>query len=93
MSILLWRYTVFDMARFSFVCSSHVLKYIYSANLILITRLLRTERLPSSFHALQKLSKFDMGNTLPVLQQEFCSLWNELVEKVQNTAYLGSFSG
>jgi len=30
---------------------------------------------------LSSLTNFDIGNTLPELQRDFCSLWNELVQK------------
>jgi Family of unknown function (DUF6535) len=34
---------------------------------------------------LQTASKFDIRHTLPELQHDFCSLWNEIVQKAQNT--------
>jgi hypothetical protein len=33
---------------------------------------------------LSSLSKFDINNTLPRLQHDFCSLWNEIVQEASN---------
>ena len=35
-------------------------------------------------NVLRVLSQFDIRNTLPRLQQEFCSLWNEIVREAHN---------
>jgi hypothetical protein len=65
------------------------------ANLIYITRqffhnLLQhdldptvTTRIASSL--LPSVSKFDILNTLPELQHDFCALWNEIVQQVQSS--------
>ena len=56
------------------------------ASLILTTRLFsRADRLPLSFYALQLLCKFNIHDTLPGLQHEFCALWNELVLEAQSS--------
>ncbi len=39
--------------------------------------------------AFQTLSKLDMCNTLPRLQRDFCTLWNEIVQEARNR---GSYS-
>jgi hypothetical protein len=54
------------------------------ANLIHITRqFLRFHFLPSStlFLTERTISKFDIQNTLPRLQNDFCALWNEIARK------------
>jgi hypothetical protein len=54
------------------------------ANLINITRLTFRFHLPNwKFHALP--SKFDVSSTLPSLQYDFCSLWNEIVLEARNS--------
>jgi Family of unknown function (DUF6535) len=35
---------------------------------------------------LQPASRFDIRNTLPELQHDFCSLWNEIVQKAQKAS-------
>ena len=56
------------------------------ANMMRITR----QTLPSVFvnqHKLQSsISTFDIKNTLPELQNEFCEFWNEIVRKAQESA-------
>jgi hypothetical protein len=72
------------------------------ANLIHITRqffhsllqhdldLTVTTRIASSL--LPSVSKFDILNTLPELQHDFCALWNEIVQQVQsNGVHINSF--
>jgi hypothetical protein len=39
---------------------------------------------------LDALSKLDMGNTLPRLQHDFCTLWNELVQEATNKGRLSN---
>ena len=39
---------------------------------------------------LSSLSKFDVHNTLPRLQHDFCTLWNEFVQEANNQAYQGT---
>jgi hypothetical protein len=55
------------------------------ANLIHITRhffdSLHLDFTRSSLSILPSLSKFDILNTLPELQHEFCALWNEIVQQ------------
>jgi hypothetical protein len=65
------------------------------ANLIHITRqffhtllqydldLTMTTRIASSL--LPSVSKFDILNTVPELQHDFCDLWNEIVQQVQSS--------
>jgi hypothetical protein len=53
------------------------------ANLINITRLTFRSHIPNWFHALP--SKFDVLNTFPSLQHDFCALWNEIVLEAQNS--------
>ena len=62
------------------------------ANLIHITRQvfrssLEDDRPSKTLYALSKIlqaiSRFDIQNTLPGLQNDFCALWNELVQKAQ----------
>ena len=38
-----------------------------------------------SLSILSSLSKFDILNTLPELQHDFCALWNEIVEKARRS--------
>jgi hypothetical protein len=53
------------------------------ANYIHYTRLLiHSEWVP--IRTLTFLSEFDIHNTLPELQHEFCALWNELVREAHN---------
>jgi hypothetical protein len=56
------------------------------ANLMRITR----QTLPSVFvnqHKLQSsISTFDIKNTLPELQHDFCDFWNEIVREAQKSA-------
>ena len=61
------------------------------ANLIHITRqffqnlLQRGSGLTEeSLRILPSVSKFDIRNTLPELQHDFCALWNEIVQQVQS---------
>ena len=55
------------------------------ANLILTTRLsLHAGWASLSYIVLQALSKFDIRNTLPELQHEFCALWNAIAQEAQN---------
>jgi hypothetical protein len=42
-------------------------------------QVIRTD--PSDWRILSSLSKFDIRNTVPGLQNEFCALWNEIVRK------------
>ena len=39
----------------------------------------------SSWRVLSSLSKFDIHNTVPGLQHEFCALWNEIVREARAT--------
>jgi hypothetical protein len=39
------------------------------------------------YKVLEALSKLDMGNTLPRLQHDFCTLWNELVQEATNKGF------
>ena len=39
---------------------------------------------------LSSLSKFDVRNTLPSLQHDFCTLWNEFVQEANNEANQGT---
>ena len=39
---------------------------------------------PWDTNVLRVLSQFDIRNTLPRLQQDFCSLWNEIVQEAHN---------
>ena len=39
---------------------------------------------PWDSNILRLLSQFDIRNTLPQLQQDFCALWNEIVREAQN---------
>ena len=59
---------------------------ILLANMMRITR----QTLPSVFvnqHKLQSsISTFDIKNTLPELQNEFCEFWNEIVREAQKSA-------
>jgi tRNA threonylcarbamoyladenosine modification (KEOPS) complex Pcc1 subunit len=62
------------------------------ANLIHIIRtLLRLcldngqDKAVSLFPILQHISKFDIQNTLPGLQHDFCDLWNEIVQEARKT--------
>jgi len=57
------------------------------ANLIQFTRQISHSRwLP--INALHSLSEFDIHNTLPGLQHDFCALWNEIVlEALDSPAY------
>ena len=41
---------------------------------------------------LSSLSKFDIHNTLPGLQHDFCTLWNEIVQEARNQVNQGSSS-
>jgi len=53
------------------------------ANLINFTR--RANRSdPFTLDVVKTLSKFDIRNTLPELQRDFCALWNEIVRQAQN---------
>jgi Family of unknown function (DUF6535) len=60
------------------------------ANLIHITRqfssCLRDKRdvAYSLIYILSRISKFDIENTLPELQHEFCALWNEITREAHN---------
>lgn len=54
------------------------------ANLIHYTRhAMRHDRLSS--YVLRSLSVFDIHDTLPSLQHDFCSLWNELVQQARDS--------
>jgi Family of unknown function (DUF6535) len=65
------------------------------ANLIYITRQLfrfDPEHWPGWFRTLSvlrcilpKISKFDIRNTLPALQNDFCALWNEITGEAHNS--------
>jgi hypothetical protein len=46
--------------------------------------LFRTVFPPWDSNILRVLSRFDIHNTLPHLQREFCALWNEIVREAQN---------
>ena len=46
-------------------------------------RVIRTE--PWKWEMLLSISKFDILNTLPGLQNQFCVLWNEIVKKANNS--------
>jgi len=48
------------------------------------TNLLHSEIPPWDSNILRVLSRFDIHNTLPHLQRDFCSLWNEIVREAQN---------
>ena len=52
------------------------------AILIQLTR--KTFRSDSLWEVLMKFSKFDICNTLPKLQHNFCTLWNEIVQEAKN---------
>jgi hypothetical protein len=55
------------------------------ANLIHFTR--RANRSdPFTLEVVKTLSKFDIRNTFPEIQREFCALWNEIVRQAQNDA-------
>ena len=43
---------------------------------------------PDAVNGLRALAKIDIRHTLPVLQHEFCAVWNELVEQSGIKAYL-----
>jgi hypothetical protein len=45
-------------------------------------QVIRTE--PWKWEMLSSISKFDILNTLPGLQNEFCALWNEIVRKARD---------
>ena len=47
----------------------------------------RRANIHQEFRLVQALTQFDMRNTLPGLQHDFCTLWNELVQGAQNTGY------
>jgi len=55
------------------------------AILIHVTRQALRDRLPQG-DVLHSLSGFDIRDTLPVLQHDFCTLWNEIVQDVGNKA-------
>lgn len=78
--------------------SEHVLRdylvhgdSVLLANLIHIARQLsRPDRSdPVLIGALQSLSEFDIHNTLPGLQHDFCALWNEIAQGTKNDGELG----
>jgi len=53
------------------------------ANLIQFTR--HADRSKNFAYAIvQRLSGFDICNTLPELQHDFCAMWNEVVQEAQN---------
>ena len=53
--------------------------------LLHVTRnLLHSEIPPWDSNILRVLSRFDIHNTLPHLQRDFCALWNEIVREAQN---------
>jgi hypothetical protein len=56
------------------------------ANLIHITRQITLSHW-RPLGILQSLSKFDIRNTFPELQHEFCTLWNEIVLEAQDSVY------
>ena len=61
------------------------------AILIHVTReALRTGRLKRDI--LESLSLFDVRNTLPQLQHDFCALWNEVVQEARNERTSNVFS-
>jgi hypothetical protein len=56
------------------------------ATLIHITRqYVRSEYF--DWDVLRALSKLDIGNTLPRLQHDFCTLWNEVHQEARNKGY------
>jgi hypothetical protein len=60
------------------------------ATLIHISRQYLRSDCRDSWHVLEALSKLDIGNTLPSLQHDFCSLWNELVQEARNRGFYSS---
>ncbi len=74
------------LARSHLEVTGRVLKdYLKRGDNVLMANLIKTTRLffEHKLHfldILRPISEFDVEGTLPKLQQEFCTLWNEIVE-------------
>ena len=75
------------LARFQLGVTEEVLRgYLKHGDSVLLANLITTTRLffekDLQFKdILQSISKFDIKETLPELQHDFCTLWNEIVKK------------
>ena len=62
--------------------------YLAHGDSVLLANLIHFTRSGSiSFKFLERISRFDIRNSLPELQHEFCALWNEIVEDPQMRSY------
>jgi hypothetical protein len=82
-----WTALVMDHLGVSKLAFQHYLKHENSVLLANLNHFIRQFTLPNHdiYNVLSSLSKFDIRPTLPRLQHDFCSLWNELVQEARNS--------